>query len=126
MNEVKDISILETQLVALKWFRFAQNNSGGYWTENDDVQADVFVQAPNAEMARTIMRNIAKPYTEYCPCCGDRWSIEYVDDGDGIEVPSILGESILDGYERFLGGKAILHSWYGRKAIFDGENFVEV
>lgn len=123
---MKDITILETQPVALKWFRFGQNNSGGGWIENNDVQADVFIQAPNAETARELMRKIAEPYMEYCPCCGERWSIEYVEDDDGYDVPTVYGASILDGYKRFMGGKAILHGWGGRKAIFDGESFVEV
>lgn len=35
----------------LKWFNFNQNNSGGYYIENDEVGSDVYIQAVDAKTA---------------------------------------------------------------------------
>ncbi len=101
-----DLSVLPK---TLKWFHLDQNNSGGYFIQNDVVSEDVFVQAYNAEQATAIARNIVKDYSEYCECCGERWW-ECFDDSEGTEVPSRYGKSIYEEYKPFDSkGYATLH-----------------
>lgn len=74
----------------LLWFHFNQNNSGGYFVENENVCEDVYVQAHTAAeaiaKAETFMDN-----SDSCACCGDRWSF-WMDDRDGTVVPMRYGE----------------------------------
>ena len=77
----------QTNPITLKWFHFDQNNSGGYFIVNDTVAEDVYIQAENAEQATVRAEAILEPYSEYCHCCGERWSY-YIGDDDGYDVPT--------------------------------------
>ncbi len=92
----------------LKWFMFSQNNSGGSFVENDVVCEYVGIQARNAAEAIRMAQHLFEPYSDYCPCCGERWSY-YVDDDDGFDVPSIYGESIYEAKKQWYREKVILH-----------------
>lgn len=50
-----------------------QNNSGGYFIQNESVEAYVAVQAVTEEEAQRRFFEIVAPYSNYCPCCGERW-----------------------------------------------------
>lgn len=67
-----DLALLNST-AGLKWFEIDQNNSGGYYIENDVVGSKLFVQAPSAEEANAIAAELTEPYSEYCECCGERW-----------------------------------------------------
>ena len=92
----------------LKWFMFSQNNSGGSFVENDVVCEYVGIQARNAAEAIRMAQHLFEPYSDYCPCCGERWSY-YVGDDDGTDVPSIYGESIYEAKKQWYREKVILH-----------------
>lgn len=94
----------------LKWFMFSQNNSGGSYVENDVVCVERYVgiQARNAAEAIRMAQHLFEPYSDYCPCCGERLSY-YVDDCDGTDVPSIYGESIYEAKKPWIREKVILH-----------------
>ncbi|MBB3004412.1 hypothetical protein FHX57_006794 [Paraburkholderia tropica] len=101
----------QTVTVNLKWFRFGQNNSGGYFVEDENVCEDVYVQARSAEEA------IAKAETfcdnsDSCPCCGDRWSF-WVDDSDGTDEPMRYGEPVRTLTKGLYSTKAKLHHFDG-------------
>ena len=55
-----DLSTLNRTL-GLKWFEFDQNNSGGYYIENDVVGSKIFVQAPSAKEASAIAAELTEP-----------------------------------------------------------------
>lgn len=79
----------------LKWWVFDQNNSGGYFIQNDDVDHYVAIQAIDAKHARQRAQDVFEDYSEYCDCCGERWYY-WVDEDDGKEVPKIYGEPYTD------------------------------
>jgi hypothetical protein len=72
------------------WFRFWQNNSGGYRVGPHYV----YVEAKNAEYANFIASKEGPVYFrgcatgEDCRCCGDRWSPCW--DSDGMTAEDIL------------------------------------
>ena len=79
---------------APKWFHFSQNNSGGYFIVNEQVAEDVYVQAENAQQAAARAAVIFEPYSEFCECCGERWSF-YVHDDDGYDEPTNYATPIM-------------------------------
>ena len=66
-----------------KFYTISQNNSGGYFIENDDVDYYVSVQADSLYEAEKLLEDIVEDYSEYCDCCGLRWTIWL--DKKGIE-----------------------------------------
>lgn len=107
-----DDSLIQ-QEINMKWFAFSQNNSGGYFADDENVCEMVFIQAENAKMAvckaEKFMDN-----SDSCPCCGDRWNF-WVDDSDGSENPEYYGESVHEITKTWSREKAILHYADGRK-----------
>lgn len=99
----KELTTTEPQL---KWFEFYQNNSGGYIIEDDVVGGYVFIQAYSASQARTIAHSILDAYSEYCDCCGERWSF-WLDDSDGTDTPQIYGEELHE-YVGYGEGKTVV------------------
>lgn len=83
----------ETVELDLKWWHFNQNNSGGYFIINDVVSEDVFIQERSAKAARSKAESVFEDYSQYCGCCGERWSY-WIDDEDGTDEPQIYGEPI--------------------------------
>jgi hypothetical protein len=91
----------------MKWYTFSQNNSGGYFVDDDNVCEIVSIQARNAESAVRFARHIMDN-SDSCPCCGDRWSF-YMDESDGYDVPTVYGRPLV-GYRDFaFRRKVILH-----------------
>lgn len=81
----------------LKWFHYRQNNSGGRFVINDNVDVHVLIQAPNAKMANYFAERIGIYFhgveNEWdCECCGDRWS--KCDNTDGAVDPEIYGDKV--------------------------------
>lgn len=97
----------------LKWFYFNQNNSGGYFINNDVVCEDVFIQARNAEEALSKSEVIFEPYSEYCECCGHRWS-SWIDDSDGKDEPERYGEKVKGMKKETFHTEYILHYFDGK------------
>ncbi|MGM8141826.1 DUF7296 family protein [Enterococcus italicus] len=50
-----------------------QNNSGGYFIDNEDVSVFVAVEGHDETDADLRFTSIIEPYSSYCPCCGERW-----------------------------------------------------
>ena len=82
--------------INLKWFTFTQNNSGGKFRVDDNVDAYVIIQAHSPveanELAQRIgiyFNGVADGYD--CKCCGDRWSEAW---GEGDDVPEIYGKPV--------------------------------
>lgn len=100
--------------VKLKWWVFDQNNSGGYFIKNDDVDHYVAIQAVDANHARNRAYDIFEDYSEYCECCGERWSF-WVDDEDGKDVPMIYETPYDQCKKSYYRENIILHYCDGRK-----------
>lgn len=81
-----------------KFFTFDQNNSGGYFVENDEygVCEYVIIESDTAENACSKLELIGQNvsgFDAYCPCCGERWC-SWMDESDGKNQPEIYGESV--------------------------------
>lgn len=86
------------------YFVFDQNNSGGYWIENDDVASTVIIESDSKEDAVDKMEEITDAYSEYCPCCGERWCFDY---------PSIYKSVVVENLDT--QGTALLYKSNGEK-----------
>lgn len=71
-----------------KFYTIVQNNSGGYFIKNDNVDYYVSVQASSVEEAEKLLQGIVGDHSEYCDCCGTRWSTYLTEVGD---TPTIQG-----------------------------------
>lgn len=79
--------------IETKFYTFSQNNSGGYFIEDDinGICEEVIVEAKNANEAWDRLQKIGDKvsgFYNYCECCGERWS-SYMDESDGKPVPCI-------------------------------------
>ncbi|MGG1662479.1 DUF7296 family protein [Brevibacillus sp. NRS-1366] len=83
------------RVINTAFFHIRQNNSGGYFIENDDVAINLIIEAVNAKEAERKMYEITADYSQYCSCYGERWSC-WIDDDDGTDEPTVYGEQ-LDG-----------------------------
>lgn len=92
-----------------KFFHIRQNNSGGYFIENDYVATNLIIEALDAKDAENRMDSITADYSQFCSCCGARWSA-WLDDEDGTEEPTVYGEKIGKNC-----GSTIIHYFDGRK-----------
>lgn len=50
-----------------------QNNSGGYFIDNEDVSVFVAVEGTDQFDAYSRFNYIVAPHSSYCSCCGVRW-----------------------------------------------------
>jgi len=102
--------------VNTKFFHVRQNNSGGYFINNDEVAAHLIIEARNAAEAESRMHEITAPFSEYCPCCGERWYLSE-DDDDGTDMPTIYGKPA-EEYEDWFASSAVIHYYDGSKRKF--------
>ena len=80
---------------------FCQNNSGGYFIQNEDVDEYVIIEGNNLEEILDKANVIFEDYREYCDCCGERWDDDLMDEEDLDESPMIYDKSAYkfkDGY----------------------------
>ena len=102
----------------LKWFRFNQNNSGGYFIKDELVCEDVFIQDVSADNAAEKARAIFEDgRDDYCQCCGERWYLS-VDDDEGTNEPEVYGESIYKASPRPYRKECRLHWFDGRVTTY--------
>lgn len=99
------------------FYTLNQNNSGGYLIQNDNVDRFVIVEANNAKEAQEIFKNILDDYREYCECCGERWSDDWLDEGDADNEPYIYDKPIKIFNDEYWcrGASAIVYYLDGRK-----------
>lgn len=71
---------MSTSLVTtLKWFEYNQNNSGGRFQADENVNHYVYIQAHTSNEANEKAESIGIYFDGAgdCPCCGNRWSEAY-------------------------------------------------
>lgn len=94
----------------------SQNNSGGYFIENDDVAEYLVIEASNKCEFESKLYDIVQDYLEFCPCCGERWSTWMSD--EGTEAPTIYREPVkefLQSDSSYIDKEAIIYYLDGRK-----------
>lgn len=108
----------------LLWWDEHQNNSGGSFDRDDDVDHVIMIQAPNSNEAdRKLVEVTEDTRHGWCECCGERWNYSFW--GNGNPVPTSYSSAILDeGYSDWWGGGVILHTYSGLVLrTIDGEMF---
>lgn len=94
-----------------RFFEFAQQNSGGIWVRNADLDRFVVVEATDRthalERARAIGLYFGEIYRDFdCACCGPRWDSQ----PEECARPRAAGASVvhyLDGRRDYLQRQAI-------------------
>lgn len=99
--------------IKTKFFTFNQNNSGGYFVNNDEygVAEYIIIESVSAKLAWKKLVDIGDNVPgmfDYCPCCGERWS-DWIDDSDGKDEPMIFGEPINNCKKEIFRDKAFVH-----------------
>jgi hypothetical protein len=89
------------------FFTFTQNNSGGFFDEDEEkgIGHYVIVEANSAEEANTRAESIGIYFNGCddgldCDCCGDRWSPTWSSEGE--KTPMIYGEPAKDAFVHYL------------------------
>jgi hypothetical protein len=89
------------------FYTFNQNNSGGYFVidEKHGVCEHVIIEAETLGQADARLQAIGANvdgFSDWCNCCGERWSSSWMDDDDGTEQPMIydtlVHEEVKDGF----------------------------
>lgn len=96
----------------MSYYVYDQNNSGGFYITNDDVMSVVIVEADNFDEATETISKIVDDYSDFCCCCGQRWSIYDPRVYKTVSVPDVE-----------LEGKALLYRKDGTKKIIPWEMF---
>ena len=80
-----------------KFYTISQNNSGGYFIKNDYVDYYVSVQADSPYEAEKLLEGIVEDHSDFCECCGKRWSTYLAEIGD---TPTICGTPLTELKDR--------------------------
>lgn len=109
-----------------KFYTLNQNNSGGYYIQNKNVDAFVIIEASDIEQFGEKTDKILNDYREYCSCCGQRWNDSWIDKEDGTDEPTIYGEPVEQFKDSFWcrGSKVIIYYLNGDKKIYNLETRV--
>ena len=99
---------------------FNQNNSGGYFIQNKDVDEFVIIEGNSLEEILSKASDIFEDYRDFCSCCGERWDDDWKNKSDLKEEPLIYGESAFDFHDGFDGdSKVIIYKLGGEKVTID-------
>lgn len=98
----------------MPYYTFSQNNSGGSFVQNDDLDGYVIIEARNSAEANQKAKDIGIYFDgsetgDDCSCCGDRWY--RADESDAVDYPSVYGEDVTEW-----GGDGLADSLFGLKA----------
>ena len=84
----------------LKWISFNQNNSGGYYIQNEDVSALVCIQGKSLDQIKRKAESLFSGNDSYCECCGERWST-WVDEGDMMDEPYYYDKPLKELFDAY-------------------------
>lgn len=82
------------------FYVFMQNNSGGYFVTDENIASEIVIEAIDENQAAKRLIEIVgqKPeYTEFCPCCGQRWYPEY---DDGVYTRYWVSDECFEEFEK--------------------------
>lgn len=107
-----------------KFYTQIQNNSGGYFVNNEKagVGRIIVIEAKDAAQHWRVLEGISYScpgFFDFCDCCGERWS-DWMCDEDGTETPEVYGQPLQEYLnetgKRYLGDSnvAFVHYLDGR------------
>lgn len=98
------------------WYTFHQNNTGGEFVSCDQsgIGSDVIIEANSPEHANSRAEEIGIYFDGCdsgidCPCCGDRWSPAW--DNDGKTDPMLFEKKAMPESDNLKE-----YSWFGESA----------
>ena len=74
------------------WLVLHQDNTGGVY--DDTLGVVVFAEGATEKEATAAAEAAGVDFTDACPCCGPRWSVERFCDDDGRPTDLITGEDL--------------------------------
>lgn len=95
-----------------KFYEFDQNNSGGYFVEDDKLCHRLFIEATTLEEAIDKVEGLGVYFNGCedgidCSCCGDRWYEPWGD--DGLTFPYTYSEAktfqTIEEFAQYLAAK---------------------
>lgn len=103
------------------FFHFNQNNSGGFFEDNEAVCADVIIEADSPSDANRRAEDVGIYFNgcaggRDCECCGDRWYEQWYDEG-GTENPTIYGRSVYELTQGLFREKCYIYRKDGSKEV---------
>ncbi|MGL4850888.1 MAG: DUF7296 family protein [Clostridium sp.] len=98
------------------FYTYNQNNSEGYFIVNDDVAHFIIIEANNEDEANEKMKAIVENYSDFCPCCGERWRDRC---HSKKKYPSIWGKNLYEEQDYFYrNDEAIIYYLDGKKSRY--------
>lgn len=95
-----------------KFVTYHQNNSGGYYILNEDVQHYVIIEGFDLWQIEAMANRVFADHSQYCKCCGERWHT-WIHENNMKNEPMIYEYTI----EQFKKGE-VADKWYrGDRAI---------
>lgn len=118
-NQISSNIAEKVKDIESKFYTYNQNNSGGTFTNNDNVCEYVIIEAKSAEHSNNIAEGVGIYFDGCsdgidCSCCGDRWYKQY-DDEDGTDRPMIYGTPVHEMTKGVFRDECIIHYLDGRK-----------
>lgn len=100
------------------FYTYHQNNSGGYYIKNENVDVFVVVEGNSHDDIQRKANKIFRNHSEYCSCCGERWQTDISwDDLDDLDDKSMIyGESVYKVKNNsYKGNKVIIYYKNGKR-----------
>ena len=108
------------------FYSTSQNNSGGGYIQDKNVDQIVIVEADSAKEAEEYLGKLIddNSYNESsCPCCGDHFYVFFEEDEGSSEPKSTYGEPLivdsLEGFDKSYRRFAVIHYKNGTKKRYD-------
>jgi hypothetical protein len=99
------------------FYTYDQNNSGGYFIENDDVREYLIIEADSVSEANDKMYDITEDYSEFCECCGERWDEFWGEEGK--DEPMIYSTPVNEVEKGMFRNSCIIYYKNGDKKIVE-------
>lgn len=105
------------RVIKTKFWEFIQNNSGGYFVEDDEngVCESVIIEAQTSDEAWNRLEKVGDKvggFWNYCGCCGERWS-NWLDEDDGKDVPMHYDTPLEEAEKSMFRDRAFVHYYDG-------------
>ena len=81
-----------------------QNNSGGYYIQNNEVNAMVVVEGYDEHHCQSRLRDFLEDNSHYCECCGESWWSHDIVDSKHEDYLKNLSEA-----KEYEDGNCIIH-----------------
>jgi hypothetical protein len=100
------------------FYNLSQNNSGGYFLEDDEVGVceNIIIEVNDITELEDRFDEIAAKvpgFHDYCECCGERWHLPWRNESGDVE-PMMYGESVYTIDPEMFRSRCFIHFLDGR------------